>query len=520
MKTRNIVMISLTFLMIAGLILPTTAQQLMNEDVVKENRITDSFNKIEADNYFNIILEQGVESEVTVETSKHFQNSVRTKVVNGTLMLSANSSPRVKVLNVYISSPRIREITLNGNSSLKSKGIIEQFELSLKTYGTSMLDLEIKVDDLVTESHGASEIILKGDVKNHIAELNGASKLIADKLLAENTTIETNSTAKAYVNTENRLDITSNENSRVEYGNKPHKVNRKNTGRVYKEYTLDIDDRDNARLNLGNLDVRYSDYRDSTHVRIGRHSFVVDEYGNARYRRMYRDRFNANWAGLLIGINGYLTPEHDLDFPQSYDYLDLNLAKSIRFDINLFEQNIRFTKDNRFGMATGLGFEIRSYHFEKNVSLLADQPQIEGYYNEGVYVSKSKLAVTYINIPFLLEYQTNSYSNRNSFHISAGMVFGLRIGSHTKIKFEEKNKEYLLLDPVTGDPAYMRTSPNKKRVKEFGAFHLNPFKADAMFTIGWGWVNLYATYSLTTLFKEGQGPELYPFSIGITLLKW
>ena len=49
-------------------------------------------------------------------------------------------------------------------------------------------------------------------------------------------------------------------------------------------------------------------------------------------------------------------------------------------------------------MATGLGLEIRSYHFEKNVTLLADQPQIEGYYNEGVYVSKSKLAVTYVNM--------------------------------------------------------------------------------------------------------------------------
>ncbi len=520
MKTRNIFKISLTILMLAVLISPASAQQLMEREVVKETRITDSFDKIEADNYFNIIFEQKDESEVIVETSKHFQNAVRAKVVNGTLMLSANSSPRVKILNVYISTPRIKEITLSGNSSLKTKGIIEQFELKLETNGTAMLSMDLEVDDLITESHGASEMILNGNVKNHTATLHGASKLIASKLLSVNSTIETNSTSKAYVNTENRLDITSNANSRVEYGNKPQKVNRKNTDRVYKEYSFNIDERDNARLNLGNLDVRYNEFRDSTHIRIGRHWFVVDEYGNARYRRMYRDRFNANWAGLHLGINGYLTPEHDLNFPPSYDYLDLNLAKSVRFDINLFEQNIRFTKDNRFGMATGLGLEIRSYHFEKNVTLLADQPQIEGYYNEGVYVSKSKLAVTYVNIPFLFEYQTNSYSNRNSFHMAAGMVFGLRIGSHTKIKFEEKNKDYVLLDPVTGDPVYAKTSPNKKRFKEFGAFHLNPFKADAMFTIGWGWVNLYATYSLTTLFKEGQGPELYPFSIGITLLKW
>lgn len=520
MKTRNILLISLSILMVAGLMLPATSQQLMNEEVVKENRISESFNKIEADNYFHIILEQNDETKIVVETTKNFQNSVRTKVINGTLILSASASPRVKILNVYISAARINEINLNGNSSLKSKGTIEQFELILRTSGTSMASMDLEVDDLHTELHGASEVILDGNAKNHIAELHGASKLLASKLYTENTTIETNSTSKAFVHTENKLDITSNANSRVEYGNRPLKVSRRSTDKVYKEYSLAIDDHDNARLNLGNFDVRVRESRDSTYVRLGRHWFIVDEYGNARYRRMYRNRFNANWAGILLGINGYLTPEHDMDFPQSYDYLDLNLAKSIRFDLNIFEQNIRFTKDNRFGMVTGLGMEVRSYQFEKNVTLVADQPQIEGYYNEGVYISKSKLAVTYLNIPFLLEYQTNSYSNRNSFHIGAGMVFGLRIGSHTKMKFEEKNKDYVLLDPVTSDPVYASTSPNKKRFKEFGAFHLNPFKADAMFTIGWGWVNLYATYSVTTLFKEGQGPELYPFSIGISLLKW
>ena len=520
MKTQNIIKLSLALLLLVGLILPGIAQNIMNNDIVKEHRITEPFNKIETDNYFNIFLEKGDESTVMIETNKDFQNAVTAKVVNGVLMLSAQSTPRVKVLNIHIIAPKIEEITLSGNSSLSSKNKIEQHALTLKTFGTSMISLDIEVEELITELHGASEIVLEGTATNHTAELQGATKLIASKLLTDNTTIETNGTSKAYVNTLKKLDITSTANSRVEYENTPQKVNRKNTDRVYKEYSFNTDERDNARLNLGNLDISYNDFRDSTHIRIGRHWFSIDEYGNARYRRMYRDRFNSNWAGLLLGINGYLTPNHDMDFPQEYDYLDLNLAKSIRVDLNIFEQNIRLTKDNHLGLATGLGIEIRNYHFEKNVSLIADQPEIEGYYNEGIYISKSKLTASYVNIPFILEYQTNSYSNRNSFHISTGMVFGLRIGSHTKIKFEEKSKDYLLIDPVSGDPVYTRTSPNKKRVKEFGAFHLNPFKADAMFTIGWGWINLYATYSLTTLFKEGQGPELYPFSIGISLLKW
>ena len=35
---------------------------------------------------------------------------------------------------------------------------------------------------------------------------------------------------------------------------------------------------------------------------------------------------------------------------------------------------------------------------------------------------------------------------------------------------------------------------------------------------GVGWFNLFATYSLTPLFESGRGPELYPFTVGVTLL--
>ena len=520
MKTRNILMISFTLLMMVGLNIPTFSQNMMNDESVRENRITKAFSKIEADNHFNIILEQSDESKLVIETNSDFQNAVKTEVINGVLKLTTTSTKNVKTLNAYINAPKIQTIILNGDASLKSIGTIKGYDLFLQSYGTSIIDLSVDVDDLTTELHGASEIILTGKAAHHHSELQGASKLLADRLTATNTTIETNASAKAYVNTINKLNITSNGNSRVEYSNKPESINRQNTERVYKEYSIDVEDIEDSRLNLGNFDVRFRESRDSTHIKIGRHWFIVDEYGNARYRRMYRNKFNSNWGGIHLGINGYLTPQNDFDYGDAYDYLDLNLAKSIRFDINFLEQNIRLTKNNKFGLVTGLGMEIRSYHFENNVSLVGSNPEIKGYFNDGIYVSKSKLAVTYLSLPFLLEYQTNSYRNRNSFHISAGMVFGLRIGSHTKLKFEEKNKEYLLLDPLTGDPAYVKTSPNRKRFKEFGSFHLNPLKADAMFMIGWGWVNLYATYSITTLFKEGQGPELYPFSIGISLLKW
>jgi hypothetical protein len=279
------------------------------------------------------------------------------------------------------------------------------------------------------------------------------------------------------------------------------------------------EDRNKTHVNFGSINVEVSDRRDSTVVIIGRHKFLVDERGNARYSKVYRNKFNGHWGGLELGINGYLTPDNNMDFPDGYEFLDLRLGKSIRFDMNLFEQNVSLSKNNKWGLITGLGFEFRNYRFDRKVYLVANQEEIKGYYIEGVGVKKSKLSMTYLNIPLIFEYQTNAYGESDSFHIAAGLIMGLRLRSHSKVKFSEKDVEYDLVDPVTDEIWDTRTVSDIK-TKNHDAFHLNPIKMDATLRIGWGWLNLYATYSLSTLFKSGEGPELYPFSVGITLLRW
>ena len=56
------------------------------------------------------------------------------------------------------------------------------------------------------------------------------------------------------------------------------------------------------------------------------------------------------------------------------------------------------------------------------------------------------------------------------------------------------------------------------KVKDFDDFYMNPFKWDATVRIGWGFINLFATYSVNTMFKKDKGPELYPWTVGITFV--
>jgi hypothetical protein len=262
---------------------------------------------------------------------------------------------------------------------------------------------------------------------------------------------------------------------------------------------LDVETRtdgDTVRVTIGNNKKIVIISGDSTEISLGNAKLTVDDDGNVKLKRNRKNNFNGHWAGFDLGINGYLTPDNDFNLKPEDNYLDLRMEKSINVKLNFFEQNFTLVRDH-LGLVTGLGWEFNNYRFKDNVVLLENSDgvlyqDIDNIQNRDY--SKSKLVVNYLNVPLMLEFQTNKFSKPNSFHISAGMMFGLKVGSHTKMVYDSGNKQ-----------------------KERNFASLSPFKYDATVRLGWGVINLYADYSLGTMFKKDKGPELYPFALGITV---
>ena len=130
----------------------------------------------------------------------------------------------------------------------------------------------------------------------------------------------------------------------------------------------------------------------------------------------------------------------------------------------------------------------------------------------------NKMVISWMNIPLLFEYQTNSYRRMSSFHATLGLIAGVRIGSYTKQEYENEGQSYFLVD--NNGKEVSTYNVDNHIVRNHGAYHLSPFKIDAAFRIGWSHINLFTTYSLTQMFQKDQGPVLYPFTFGITLLGW
>jgi hypothetical protein len=80
---------------------------------------------------------------------------------------------------------------------------------------------------------------------------------------------------------------------------------------------------------------------------------------------------------------------------------------------------------------------------------------------------------------------------------SLGLIGGLKIGSHTKVVYEDG-----------GD---------KNKDKNRSDFFLSPFRYGYTARAGYGFLKVFANYYNTTLFEKNKGPQLHPFTIGFML---
>ena len=213
----------------------------------------------------------------------------------------------------------------------------------------------------------------------------------------------------------------------------------------------------------------------------------------------WQDDFSGHWAGIDFGFNTFLHKDYSGFQP---GFMNNNLFYSNSTYINVIQQSIGLQHNrNTIGLITGLGLHLQSYRLEQNTTIERGfndviQPRILFFEQN----QKSKLSVVYLTVPLLAEFQIPLNHYKNRLYFSAGLYGSYRVSSHTKIKYRVERK--------------------KEKLKTPDFFSLQDYKYGIMVRTGYRWVNLFATYDMVPLFRPEKGPELYPFTFGITLLSF
>lgn len=167
----------------------------------------------------------------------------------------------------------------------------------------------------------------------------------------------------------------------------------------------------------------------------------------------------------------------------------LDVREQVSYEVGLILCDAGFKMTEWMGLGFGIGFTWNNYKFEHPYTFRSDSTfKVQPILIEG-NVDKTKLTTVFIDIPMMLEFNIN-----NDFIVSAGVIGGVNIGSHTKVK-------------VDG---------NKSKNKV--GLNIQPFRYGYSAMIGTDDLTIKGTYYASELFEKGEGPAANPFSISLALI--
>ena len=211
-------------------------------------------------------------------------------------------------------------------------------------------------------------------------------------------------------------------------------------------------------------------------------------------RRKY---FDGHLSGITFGINGYFDDDLQETVPADYSFMSTIHEKSIELGIYPVQKNIRLI-GSHVGLVTAIGLKFNNYRFD--ISQMSDindlaRPWFPGL-SDNARISKSKLSTLNLSVPLVFEVQIPEGNGNNRLYLSGGIEGNLRLKSHTKLVFRDEG-----------------VRDKRKKKDDFG---LNGLRYNFIARAGFNDFGIYATYSPVALFKNDQGPELYPYSVGVS----
>jgi len=255
---------------------------------------------------------------------------------------------------------------------------------------------------------------------------------------------------------------------------------------------------DTTKIMLGRKGISIVDNGDGTSVKVEKIDYDDDDMQNDDFFKS-KSKFKGHWAGFEFGFNNFVDNNFSFSRQGENSFMDLNTGRSWNVNINFMQYSIGFGTD-KIGLVTGMGLEFNDYHFDNNINIIKDPVTgvtvADQYYNNNdIHLDKTKLTTTYVTVPLLLEFQLLNASRSKRIHLSGGVIGGVKIGSHSKVVYQDN-----------GD---------KRKQKNRDDFNLSPFRYGVTARVGYRALNLFANYYITPLFEADKGPELNPVSIGI-----
>jgi hypothetical protein len=404
----------------------------------------------------------------------------------------------LKILGVgdyYISLPELNKIDISGIGTVTADTVIRTSTLRIDISGAGKVVMPVEVDKLRIGIPGLGRVQLAGSANDVQLNISGNGKIDALNLRAGKVEANVSGMTKTYMDVTSALELNISGTGTFYYRTTPAQLTTSISGIGKHNAYTNEDGKDSSVIRIGSYDI---------FVAGGQKDLDQSVWETVADTILKRPEYSkSHWMGIDLGFN-YLASGSGLssDLPNGYEYLELNSGKSVNVNVNIFAHDFKLYR--RYVMfTTGIGLTLNNYRFDSDMTLRRSRPLNAGYdlnsKGDTITYEKNKLAVNYVTVPLLLQFNTHEY-NKKSIHFAVGALASYKYNSHLKLVYKED-----------GD---------KEKSKRQGEFNIQPFRADLTARVGYRNWTLYASYAMTELFRNGRGPEVHPVQFGVSFLGW
>jgi hypothetical protein len=170
--------------------------------IVQEEVIVPNFDRILVNRDIELVIKQGLDYQVIIETGENLLNDVTAKVVNNQLILTdtnrCNFVRDFGITKIYVTTPVLEEIRCSTQFDILSDGVLAFDDLTLvsenfnapETFPIGDFRFNLDVDNLRIDSNNLSFYYLSGVVNNlSINFSSGNGRFEGRDLIAQNVSI-------------------------------------------------------------------------------------------------------------------------------------------------------------------------------------------------------------------------------------------------------------------------------------------------------------------------------------------
>jgi hypothetical protein len=214
-------------------------------DMEEETRSIGGFDRLEVDVPATIHISQGETHSLRIRTDDNIIDRIVTKVSSRTLVIEGDPPNRCfdpTSLNIWVSTPSIRSIdidgssevilqdpvatdhlqlTIDGSGDVSSEGIITADTVTVDINGSGDVDLRLDVIDLQTRVDGSGNLYFEGAAAFHDIQIDGSAEVAAFNLETSVTAIDIDGSGDCRVWVNDELNVSIDGSGSVAYRGYP-----------------------------------------------------------------------------------------------------------------------------------------------------------------------------------------------------------------------------------------------------------------------------------------------------------